>query len=144
MVEYYYTFKVIHIISIISWMAGLLYLPRIYVYHSNAKSIDTKNTFLVMEKKLLSFIMNPAAILSIITGTVLIFCLDLPIHSSGWLHMKFLLVLGMIFCHLYMYILHIAFRENRSNKSHIFFRIFNEVPTILMIFIVILVVVKPF
>tara|TARA_X000000368_G_C22705006_1_gene568430 strand:- start:146 stop:565 length:420 start_codon:yes stop_codon:yes gene_type:complete len=133
--------KTIHIISVISWMAGLLYLPRIFVYHSE-KNInkETSSTFKIMERKLYWFIMNPAAILTWISGLAMI-------HYFGfelWLIIKILFVLSLTVFHFYCGIWLNNFALDKNYHSSKFFRIINEVPTALLILIIIIVVFKPF
>ncbi|MFT5703721.1 MAG: putative membrane protein [Rickettsiales bacterium] len=139
----YLIVKSLHIISVISWMAGLLYLPRIFVYHTKAKigsELDT--TLQVMERKLLRFIMNPAMILSFIFGFWLIHFIGFS--SGGWLHAKILLVLILAGFHGFLSKCRKNFASGNNKKSDKFYRIANEVPTLLMIAIVLLVVIKPF
>ena len=133
--------KTLHIISVISWMAGLLYLPRIFVYHADPKiTKDTSSTFKVMEKKLYRFIMTPAAILTWLTGILMIHYLDF----QNWLILKIIFVLGLSIFHLYCGKWLKLFAYDKNFHSVKFFRTYNEIPTILMIFIVILVVFKPY
>ncbi|MFT7087248.1 MAG: putative membrane protein [Rickettsiales bacterium] len=139
----YLIVKSLHIISVISWMAGLLYLPRIFVYHTKAKigsELDT--TLQIMERKLLRFIMNPAMILSFIFGFWLIHFIGFS--SGGWLHAKILLVLILAGFHGFLSKCRKNFASGNNKKSDKFYRIANEVPTLLMIAIVLLVVIKPF
>jgi putative membrane protein len=141
----YLWLKAVHIISVISWMAGLLYLPRLYVYHAGvATGSEASATFKVMERKLLKYIMNPAMIASFITGLALIWLLGEAALTMGWLHTKILLLLGMGAIHGLMARWRRAFAEDRNTHTHRFFRVMNEVPTLLMIGIVILAVGKPF
>ncbi|MFZ1414041.1 MAG: protoporphyrinogen oxidase HemJ [Defluviicoccus sp.] len=141
----YLWLKAVHIISVISWMAGLLYLPRIYVYHAGvAAGSEASATFKVMERKLLKYIMNPAMIASFVTGLALIWLLGEAALTMGWLHIKILLLLGMGAMHGLMARWRREFEEDRSPHTHRFFRVMNEVPTLLMIGIVILAVGKPF
>ena len=133
--------KVIHIVAVISWMAGMLYLPRIFVYHVNAKP-DVKDQFIIMEKRLLKFIMNPAMLVTWITGFMM--AIHFSYFQNGWMHGKLLFVILMTVTHMLMGKYRKSLETEKNNKSEKFFRVFNEVPTILMIIIVILVVVKPF
>ena len=143
MSEYYLWIKSLHIIAIISWMAGLLYLPRLYVYHTKAeKNGELDETLKIMERRLLRYIMNPAMLVTFITGGTLIHIA--VIASDGWFHTKALLLVGMFASHGMMAKYRKAFERGENIKSQKFFRIFNEVPTILMIAIVILAVIKPF
>ena len=133
--------KTVHIISVISWMAGLLYLPRIFVYHADPDiTKDTSSTFKVMEKKLYRFIMTPAAILTWVTGIFMI-------HYFGfenWLLIKVLFVFGITIFHLYCGKWLKLFALEKNSNSSKFYRIRNEVPTVLLILVVIFVIFKPF
>ncbi len=141
----YLWLKAVHIISVISWMAGLLYLPRLYVYHAGVTAgSEASATFKVMERKLLKYIMNPAMIASFVTGLALIWQLGEAALTMGWLHTKILLLLGMAAMHGMMGRWRREFEEDRNTHSHRFFRVMNELPTLLMIGIVILAVGKPF
>ena len=133
----------LHLIAVISWMAGLLYLPRLFVYH--AKSMpgsEQSETFKTMEHRLLTYIMTPAMIATWIFGISLVFTGGWL--TAGWLHAKFALVLALTVMHGLMSHWANDFRFDRNRRSQKFFRIANEIPTILMIAIVILAVVKPF
>ncbi|MGL5362126.1 MAG: protoporphyrinogen oxidase HemJ [Bosea sp. (in: a-proteobacteria)] len=135
--------KVVHILAVISWMAGLLYLPRLFVYHcSAAKGSELSETFKVMEYRLLRFIMTPAMVLSWIAGLWL--SVAAFGFSGGWLHAKLLLVLLLSAAHGYMAVTVRTFAADANQRSHKFYRLLNEVPTVLMIGIVALVVLKPF
>tara|TARA_S200000501_G_scaffold373950_1_gene422349 strand:+ start:8504 stop:8941 length:438 start_codon:yes stop_codon:yes gene_type:complete len=132
--------KVIHIISVISWMVGLLYLPRLFVYHSeNITNKDITSTFKIMEYRLYRFIMNPAMMVVWLSGLVLLY--DNGIET--WLSIKFLLVLLMTSFHIFLKRCINNFELESNQYSSKFFRIINEIPTVLLIFIVILVVLKP-
>jgi putative membrane protein len=135
--------KALHVIAVISWMAGLLYLPRLFVYHCAAPAGSPQSdTFKVMERRLLKAIMTPAMIVAWICGLLL---LTPPgMLSGGWIHVKLLAVLLLSASHGAMVGWTRAFAEDRNVKAAKFFRIANEVPTLLMILIVIMVVVKPF
>jgi len=141
----YLWYKALHIISVISWMAGMLYLPRLFVYHANCKKKSEASEMLkIMERRLLKIIINPAMILSFVFG-ILIILSDVSYYmKSGWLHTKLLMVLILTAIHVYLAKTVKAFALDQNNKSDKFYRILNEGPTILMIIIVILVVVKPF
>lgn len=143
MADWYLWIKSLHIISVISWMAGMLYLPRLFVYHTQAeKEGELDETLKIMERKLLRYIMNPAMVIVLMTGLMLLYIAEASM--SGWFHAKALLLLGMFACHGMMSKYRKDFDHDRNQKSHKFFRIFNEVPTLLMIAIVILAIVKPF
>jgi putative membrane protein len=136
--------KVLHVISMIAWMAGLLYLPRLFVYHVQAQAGSIQSdTFKIMERRLLKAIMNPAMIASFVFGIWLI-VLNPSLLSQGWLHAKLLLVLGMAGAHGAMGKWRKDFEADRNVRPQRFYRIANEVPTVLMIVVVILVIVRPF
>ena len=139
----YLLFKSLHLIAVISWMAGLLYLPRIFVYHSETKSKEVMETFKVMEKKLFFYIMNPAMILSWLFGFLLIHSIGIQSIRETWLISKLLLVLSLTFYHFYLFGCLKKFSLNENNRSPRFFRVINEVPTVLLIVIIFLVVFKP-
>ena len=143
----YLLFKSIHLIAVISWMAGLLYLPRIFVYHSEAvqnnKSEDLMSTFKTMERRLFIYIMNPAMIVSWIFGILLINTVGLDNLNSFWLQLKLLFVFILTIYHFFLFNCLRKFAENRNFYSPRFYRIINEIPTILLIGIVFIIVFKP-
>ena len=136
-------FKALHVIAVISWMAGMLYLPRLFVYHSNVEpGSETSETFKVMERKLLRFIINPAMVVSWVAGlwiAIAIFGL-----KGGWLHAKLAMVLALSAVHGYFAKAVADFARDEGRREHKWWRFMNEVPTLMMIAIVIFVVVKPF
>ncbi|MBI3701415.1 MAG: protoporphyrinogen oxidase HemJ [Afipia sp.] len=135
--------KALHVIAVISWMAGMLYLPRLFVYHTQAKAgSELSETLKVMEWRLLKFIINPAMIVTWIAGLYLAWAGNW--HTAHWFQAKFALVMVLSAVHGYLVGRVRAFDEDRNTKSQKFYRILNEVPTLLMIAIVILVIVKPF
>ncbi len=135
----------LHVISVIAWMAGMLYLPRLFVYHCQVPvGSPQSELFKVMEEKLLRIIMNPAMIASWIFGLILVASWGLTGPGIGWLHGKLLLVLAMSGFHGFLAKSRRLFAEDANDKSERFWRIANEGPTVLMILIVILVIVKPF
>ena len=139
----YLWLKALHIIAVISWMAGLLYLPRLFVYHASSKpGSEQSETFKVMERRLLKFIMTPAMALTWIVGIMLV----LLGHwvTAPWFQAKFVLVLAMTILDGYLRVWVADFRFDRNRRTPKFYRIVNEIPTVLMIVIVVLVVVKPF
>lgn len=146
MEAWYLYVKAFHVMSIIAWMAGLFYLPRLYVYHSEARvGSDVSEIFKVMERKLLRLIMNPAMIASWVAGLVLVFVYDVIDWSSDiWFHIKLLLVILMTVFHAFLARWRRAFELDQNVHSSKFYRFANEVPTLLMIGIVILVIVRPF
>ena len=143
----YLLFKSIHLIAVISLMAGLLYLPRIFVYHSEAaqnnKSEDLIETFKVMERRLLVYIMNPAMIVSWIFGVLLIHTIGMNNFGSIWLQLKLVFVIILTIYHFFLFQCLRKFAENRNNYSSKFYRIINEIPTVLLIGIILVVVFKP-
>ena len=140
----YLLFKSLHLIAVISWMAGLLYLPRIFVYHvENLKDNNTSSVFKIMEKKLYFYIMTPAMILTWVFGLILISSLGFEVLSTAWIKLKLLLVILLTLYHFYLSKLLSDFNLDQNTKSSKFFRIINEVPTILLILIVFIVVFKP-
>ncbi|AHA98680.1 MULTISPECIES: protoporphyrinogen oxidase HemJ [Brucella] len=135
--------KALHVIAVISWMAGMLYLPRLFVYHCSAQPGSvTSETFKVMEKRLLRFIINPAMVVTWITGLWMAW--EIFGFQGGWLHAKLLLVVLMSGVHGYLSKSTRIFAEDRNMSLAKHWRIINEVPTVLMILIVILAIVKPF
>ena len=137
--------KAFHIIAIIAWMAGLLYLPRLFVYHAQAKpGSQQSETFKVMERRLYRAIMHPALGLTVLSAALLLATPGAVDWSRGWLHAKLALVLALIALHGLMGRWRADFAADRNRHSARFFRWVNEAPTALMIAIVILVVVKPF
>lgn len=143
--DYYLILKSVHIIAVISWMAGLLYLPRLFVYHAGVSiQSESYRLFCVMERRLLRFIMAPAVVVVVVTGFAL-FCIPGVVEKPNiWFHMKMLCVVALVFCHIFLGRCARQFQDKLSGYSENFFRVINEVPTLLMIFVVFLVVLKPF
>jgi putative membrane protein len=140
----YLLLKSLHLIAVISWMDGLLYLPRIFVYHAeNLKDKKTSSIFKTMEKKLYFYIMMPAMVLTWLFGLILISSLGFETLSTLWVKLKLLLVIILTSYHFYLAKLLENFKMDQNVKSSKFFRIINEVPTILLILIVFIVVFKP-
>ena len=140
----YLLFKSLHLIAVISWMAGLLYLPRIFVYHSeNMNNKEICIVFKTMEKKLFNFIMTPAMILSWLFGLVLISTIGFEVLSSKWLQLKLILVILLTFYHFYLGVIVVNFKNDINEKTSKFYRWLNEVPTIILIFVVFIVIFKP-
>jgi putative membrane protein len=145
MAEMYPWFKALHIISVIAWMAGLLYLPRLFVNHATvAKDSEASEMLKGMEERLLRIIMRPAALMTILFGGALISMPGLVDWSMAWMWLKLAFVLGLVVMHGLMESWRMAFARDANTRSSRFFRMINEVPTLLMIAIVLLVVVKPF
>ena len=141
--NFYLFFKALHLIAIISWMAGLLYLPRIFVYHAETKNDDVKNIFKVMERRLFIYIMNPAMILSWLFGLILIHSIGIQSFGEFWLITKIGLVLILTFYHFFLFNCLKNFSLDRNERSSKFYRVINEVPTVLLIVIIFLLVFKP-
>ena len=142
--SYYLLFKSLHLIAVISWMAGLLYLPRIFVYHvENSEKKETTDIFEVMEKRLYLYIMRPAMILSWLFGIILIYISGIDTFSQFWMHIKLGLVVLLTIYHEYLGICLKSLKLKTNTKTSKFFRIINEVPTIILIFIIFIVVFKP-
>ncbi len=139
----YLYLKAFHLISVIAWMVGLLYLPRLFVYHADSrKDSISYEVFLLMEKRLVRIIMLPAMILSLIFGIALIY-INSSILYEGYFHIKLILLIILFGIHGYFVSLYKQFEERKNEKTAKFFRLINEIPTVLMIIIIILVVVKP-
>jgi putative membrane protein len=137
--------KSFHVISFIAWMAGMLYLPRLFVYHADApKGSALSETFKVMERRLLKAIINPAMIAVFLTGIALALDPDTKYYQDAWLQTKFVLVLGLGALHGYFARCLRVFAADANVRPARFYRVLNEVPTVLMALIVILAVVKPF
>ena len=139
----YLLFKSLHLISVISWMAGLLYLPRIFVYHSENNNEIITTVFKTMERKLFYYIMTPAMILSWLFGLVLIHEIGFVQLSSLWLQLKLILVSILTGYHFYLGILLNKFKLDQNQKSSKFYRYINEIPTLLLILIIFIVIFKP-
>ena len=140
----YLLFKSLHLISVISWMAGLLYLPRIFVYHSQNNSVSIiSEVFKVMEKKLFFYIMTPAMILSWLFGLLLIHEIGFEQLGQTWMVLKLVFVILLTIYHLYLGNILNQFKQNLNRHSHKFFRYINEIPTILLILIIFVVIFKP-
>ena len=142
--NYYLLFKSLHLISVISWMAGLLYLPRIFVYHSqNVDEIKTSEIFKVMERKLYFYIMTPAMSLSWLFGLLLIHSVGFEQLGQTWMVLKIVFVLLLTLYHFYLGKILNQFNINQNKRSHQFYRYINEIPTLLLILIVFVVIFKP-
>ena len=142
--NYYLLFKSLHLISVISWMAGLLYLPRIFVYHAeNNDNRKISDVFTVMEKKLYFYIMTPAMILSWIFGLLLIHSIGFQQLGQTWMVLKIIFVIFLSLYHFYLGKTLNQFKFDQNIHSHKFYRVINEIPTILLILIVFIVIFKP-
>ena len=140
----YLLFKSLHLIAVISWMAGLLYLPRIFVYHSQSDDKPlVSEVFKVMEKKLFFYIMTPAMTLSWIFGLILIHEIGFQQLANMWLQLKLVLVILLTIYHFYLGMLLNHFKMDQNKKTSKFYRYINEVPTLLLILIIFIVIFKP-
>ena len=142
--NYYLLFKSLHLISVISWMAGLLYLPRIFVYHAeNNDDRKISDVFKVMEKKLYLYIMTPAMILSWLFGLLLIHSVGFQQLGQTWMILKIIFVIFLSLYHFYLGQTLNKFKIDQNTHSHKFYRLINEIPTILLILIIFVVIFKP-
>ena len=142
--EHYSWVKALHVISVMAWVAGLLYLPRLFVYHVGSKiGSEMSQTFKIMERRLLKFIMNPAMILAWIFGGVMLWS-NPDLMSQGWMHVKLTFIILMTGIHHAMMKWVKIFAADQNRKSAQFYKIMNEAPTVFMIVIVLMAVVKPF
>ncbi len=140
---YYDIIKSLHVVAVISWMVGLLYLPRLFVYHNDKKKMtDIDVTFLLMEYRLLKYIMNPALIITYLFGIILIYENNYLLAEKYFL-LKLVLVFILSMFHIYLSILYKDFKKGYRYKKTKFYRSINEIPTVLMIVIILLIVVKP-
>ncbi|MDR2831803.1 MAG: protoporphyrinogen oxidase HemJ [Rickettsiales bacterium] len=141
--DYYHWLEAFHVISVIMWMAGMLYLPRLYVYHANVKPGSENDSLLqIMEKRLLRYIINPAMLFSLGFGITLMVIREA--YREGWFHVKAFAIILMLIIHMLLAKYRKNFVMGSNEKTHIYFRVLNEVVTVLIIIIVIMVVVKPF
>ena len=141
--NFYLLFKSLHLIAVISWMAGLLYLPRIFVYHSEASHDSLTEVFKVMERRLYNFIMMPAMILSWSFGVLLISSLGFSIFSELWMQIKIILVILLSVFHEYLGRCLYSLKNNTNTRSTKYFRTINEIPTIILILVIFIVIFKP-
>ena len=139
----YLLFKSLHLIAVISWMAGLLYLPRIFVYHVEANHESQREIFKVMERKLYNLIMMPAMLLSWIFGLLLIHTLGFSVFSEFWMQIKVIAVVILTFYHFSLGKFLSDFANDSNQKTSKFFRFYNEIPTILLIVVIFVVIFKP-
>ena len=139
----YLFFKSLHLIAVISWMAGLLYLPRIFVYHSEAKDESQTNVFKVMERKLYNYIMMPAMLSSWLFGALLIHNIGFSVFTEFWMQIKMIAVVILTYYHFTLGKYLNDFAINNNQKTSRFFRIYNEIPTIVLIVVIFVVIYKP-
>lgn len=144
LLSHYDLLRALHIIAVIAFMAGMLYLPRLFVYHARAeKGGELSETLKIMERRLLRAIINPASIVMLLLGGLMIW-VNPELTKQGWFHAKLGLLVLMFGCHGAFSKWRKQFANDTNTRSHTFYRVWNEIPTILMIVIVILVIVKPF
>ena len=139
----YLLFKSLHLIAVISWMAGLLYLPRIFVYHSEVNDTSQKTVFKTMERKLYNYIMMPAMTLSWLFGILLIHSLGFSVFGELWMQIKIVSVVIMTYYHFTLGKYLNDFAIDNNQKTSKFFRIYNEIPTIILIVVIFVVIFKP-
>ena len=139
----YLLFKSLHLIAVISWMAGLLYLPRIFVYHSEANDTSQKTVFKTMERKLYNYIMMPAMMLSWLFGILLIHSLSFSVFGELWMQIKIISVVIMTYYHFTLGKYLNDFAIDNNQKTSKFFRIYNEIPTVILIVVIFVVIFKP-
>ena len=139
----YLLFKSLHLIAVISWMAGLLYLPRIFVYHSEATHESQKDVFKTMERKLYNYIMMPAMLLSWLFGILLIYILGFYVFHELWMQIKIVAVLILTYYHFTLGRYLNEFAIDNNQKTSKFFRIYNEIPTLILILVIFVVIFKP-
>ena len=141
--NFYLLYKSLHLIAVISWMAGLLYLPRIFVYHSEADHESQKKVFITMEKKLYNLIMMPAMLLSWLFGILLLHSLGFSIFSELWMQIKIIAVIILTYYHFTLGKYLNDFALDNNQKSSKFFRIYNEIPTVILIVVIFVAIFKP-
>ena len=140
----YLLFKSLHLIAVVSWMAGLLYLPRIFIYHvENKEKKEATDIFEVMEKRLFYYIMIPSMVLTWLFGIILVYLNGVEIFSQLWIQIKIVLVILLSAYNYYLGKCLVSLKNNSNTRSSKFFRIINEIPTVMLIFIVFLVIFKP-
>ena len=140
----YLLFKSLHLIAVVSWMAGLLYLPRIFVYHvENKEKKETTDIFILMETRLYNYIMRPAMLLTWVFGLILIYLIGFEVFSNLWMQIKLVLVLFLSIYHEYLGKCLQSLKNETNVRSSKFFRIINEVPTVILIIVVFLAIFKP-
>ncbi len=139
----YLWIEAFHVITVVTWFAGIFYLPRLFVYHAMAEDVVGRERFKLMERKLYRGIMTPSAVLAVSLGAALL-VLTPQWMTQGWMHAKLALVLLLIAYHVYCGRLVKVFREDRNQRGHVWYRWFNELPVLALVAIVVLVIVKPF
>jgi len=142
--DWYSAAKVLHLISMVAWFAGLFYLPRLFVYHVDAKTDETRETFIVMESRLYNFIMTPAMILTWFAGLSMIFINSDIMAGQGWLHAKMLFVFALTGFHHSLKRFKLSLAEGACKRSAKFFRMYNEIPTLVLVVVIALAVFRPF
>ena len=135
--------KAFHIVFVITWFAGLFYLPRLFVYHAMSTDQVSLERFKIMERKLFRGIMTPSAVLALLSGIALLHYVPGHLHT-GWMVLKLVLVGLLIFYHVWCGVILKAFREDQNTRSHVWYRWFNEAPVVALVGIIVLVIVRPF
>lgn len=137
--------KALHIIFMVTWFAGLFYLPRLFVYHAQCEDAPGRERFKIMERKLFYGIMTPGAVLTVAFGLWMVFAYAWELYAGmGWLHVKLALVVLLLAYHVYCGILLVAFKHDRNRHGHVFYRWLNEVPVLFLVAVVLLATLKPF
>ena len=136
--------KAFHVIFMVTWFAGLFYLPRLFVYHAMSDDQISNDRFKIMERKLFYGIMTPGGVLTAVFGIWLVWGYDMGVGSGGWFHVKMMLVLLLIAYHIYCGKLVADFKHDRNQRGHVYYRWFNELPVLILIVVIILAVVQPF
>jgi putative membrane protein len=137
--------KALHIIFMVTWFAGLFYLPRLFVYHAQCEDAPGRERFKIMERKLFYGIMTPGAVLTVAFGLWMVFAYAWELYAGmAWLHLKLALVLVLVAYHIYCGVLLAAFKQDRNRHRHVFYRWLNEVPVLFLVAIVLLATLKPF
>lgn len=137
--------KALHLIFMVTWFAGLFYLPRLFVYHAMSNDAISIERFKIMERKLFYGIMTPGAVLTVVFGLWMVFAYAWQLYSGmGWLHLKLALIALLLAYHVYCGKLLIAFRDDRNRHGHVFYRWLNEIPVLFLVAIVLLATLKPF
>ena len=142
--DFYLTAKAVHLVSMVAWFAGLFYLPRLFVYHMQAKTAETNRTFIMMERRLYRFIMQPAMAATWLGGLTMIALNSEALTSQGWLHAKMLLVFLLTGFHHSLNRYRQDLASGNCQRSAKFFRVYNETPTVILIIVIVLAVFKPF
>ncbi len=139
----YLWIKAFHIIAVVCWFAGLFYLPRLFVYHAMSSDSISQERFTVMERKLYRGIMHPSLVATLLLGISMLY-MNPALLKAGWMHVKLTLVALLIIYHFYLGAIYNRFAQGENQKSHVFYRWFNELPVLFLVAIVLLAILKPF